>query len=207
MRQTRPGQDFNFPVALNDPQGVEQGGKVVDFRLRARAAQLLSKQFLAGQLARPGVGSYAPLGVQQRIAAHLPAFGRAVRRKKQPRPGEVVRQSDVMQHRVHARQFGNQAGVIRTQGRPFAPLVLRIAPGEIQRGLRAGAVDQQIRMRHFQATQIIELIGLTKDVESTRRAGPLHNGQRRVANRLADLCTPFDKLRRREVGLEIGLRA
>ena len=162
------------------------------------------KPLLGRRPAVPGIGFDLIARIPQRVAACLTPFRRGVGRVQPRRLPDVVGQRLVRLDLVDTRQLPDAIGVARVELRSLAPFEFRIASRQIQRRPPHLAVEQQIRLRHLDAAQVIELVRLPEPVKRPGRRAPRDDGLG-IANLLADPFASTLKFTVGEVGLVVRL--
>ena len=102
----------------------------------------------------------------------------------------------------HARELLDLLGVFGREHPALALLAALAAVGEEQSRLLRRAVEKQVRVRHLDAAEVVELVGLAEArvARGARRA--LEDGEGVRADRLVDLRAPRRELFGREIGGE-----
>ncbi len=208
LHQAQAGQargfadDGDFAGALAQSQAVENGIEILDDARGRTRLQLLNELLLARRTAVPRVRrcriGVPGRGLRCRCAKAFGTHQRVDRAAGGGGPGKGVSELFARANLVHAGQLGGL--LARHEHAPFRELQPFIPRLQEQRRLAGPAVEQHEGARHFDASQVEELVVLAEpDVGGVFR-GSLQDGDAVANRREHPGPTSGELVRRKSVG-------
>ena len=204
----RLAEHGELALALDQPQRVECRRQVADLDEREPLLHERDEAPLARGAAVErivgGVGRHA----QGEVAAHRAELrGRERRVHCVPAAPEVLALDLLGERpgrgdRVDARQLPDLVRVFGGEHLAFAALASLVARREKQRRLLRSAVEEQVCVRHLDAAEVVEVVGLAEARVARGNRRALDDGEGVGADRFVDLRPPRGELLGREVGGE-----
>ena len=204
----RVAQHRELARALDEAQVVERRREIADLEDREALAHELDEAALprghSVERVRADLGDAA----QREVAAHRRALGGRHGREENAQAAPVVPVDHLLGeqvravHRVDARELLDLVAVLGREHPALALLAALVAVRQEQRRLARLAVEQQVRARHLDATEVVEVVRLPEARIARRARRALDDGERLVADRVVDLRAARRELLGREVGRE-----
>ena len=189
----RPLDERDLARALDEPRVVERGGEVADLDPGIAVAQVPHQDTLARGAAVEGVAARRPHRAQRAVAAHREPLGRLeghendLRRPPLPVAGEGLAEQVRPRHRVDAAELRHELRVLRRQDLPLHPLGPLVAVREEDRRPPARPVEEEVRVRHLDAAQVVEVVGLPEAQVALGGRRSLHERDALRPDRVVDL--------------------